>query len=188
MLDPGRLAPEVLEALRVLDRAGHRSWVVGGTVRDLLLGRPAGGAADVATPATPQQVTSLFPRVIPTGLEHGTVTVLAGEAKIEITTFRGEGRYLDGRRPSSVTFHTDLEEDLARRDFTMNALAWDPLAGELRDPLDGRADLRRRLIRAVGEASARFAEDGLRPVRALRFVAQLGYAIERRTLAAIPEA
>jgi tRNA nucleotidyltransferase (CCA-adding enzyme) len=131
---------------------------------------------------------SLFPRVIPTGVEHGTVTVLAGEAKIEITTFRGEGRYADGRRPSSVTFHTDLDEDLARRDFTMNALAWDPLAGELRDPFHGRADLRRRLIRAVGDAAARFAEDGLRPMRALRFVAQLGYAVERRTLGAIPEA
>jgi tRNA nucleotidyltransferase (CCA-adding enzyme) len=161
--------------------------VVGGTVRDLLLGRQ-GGAADVATPATPQQVTSLFRRVIPTGVEHGTVTVLEGEAKIEITTFRGEGRYLDGRRPSSVTFHADLEEDLARRDFTMNALAWDPLAGELADPFHGRADIRRRLIRAVGDAAARFAEDGLRPVRALRFVAQLGYSVERRTLAAIPAA
>ena len=183
-----RLPPQVLETLRTLDRAGHRSWVVGGTVRDLLLGRPYAVAADVATPATPQQVMALFPKVIPTGIEHGTVTVLAGEAKVEITTFRGEGRYLDGRRPSSVTFHTDLAEDLARRDFTMNALAWDPLAGELRDPFRGRADLRRRLIRAVGDAAARFAEDGLRPMRALRFVAQLGYAVERATLAAIPAA
>ncbi|HYQ80608.1 MAG TPA: tRNA cytidylyltransferase [Anaeromyxobacteraceae bacterium] len=178
----------MLETLRTLDRAGHRSWVVGGTVRDLLLGRPSTGAADVATPATPQQVMALFPKVVPTGVEHGTVTVLAGAAKVEITTFRGEGRYLDGRRPSSVTFHTDLTEDLARRDFTMNALAWDPLAGELRDPFQGRADLRRRLIRAVGDAAARFAEDGLRPMRALRFVAQLGYSVERATLAAIPDA
>lgn len=183
-----RLVPEVLESLRTLGRAGHRSWVVGGTVRDLLLDRPAAGAADLATPATPQQVMALFPRVIPTGVEHGTVTVLAGDAKLEITTFRGEGRYEDGRRPSSVTFHTDLEEDLARRDYTMNALAWDPLAGELRDPFQGRADLRRRLIRAVGDPAARFAEDGLRPMRALRFVAQLGYSVERATLAAIPEA
>lgn len=187
-LDPARLPPEVLETLRVLGRAGHRSWVVGGTVRDLLVGRAPNGAADVATPATPQQVMSLFRRVIPTGVEHGTVTVLAGEAKVEVTTFRGEGRYLDGRRPSSVTFHADLEGDLARRDFTMNALAWDPLAGELRDPFRGRADMRRRLIRAVGDAAARFAEDGLRPMRALRFVAQLGYSVERRTLAAIPAA
>ncbi|HEU4383614.1 MAG TPA: tRNA cytidylyltransferase [Anaeromyxobacteraceae bacterium] len=178
----------MLETLRGLDRAGHRSWVVGGTVRDLLLGRTAASAVDVATPATPQQVMALFPRVVPTGVEHGTVTVLAGEVKVEITTFRGEGRYLDGRRPSSVTFHTDLEEDLARRDFTMNALAWDPLAGELRDPFQGRADQRRRLIRAVGDAAARFAEDGLRPLRALRFVAQLGYSVERATLAAIPAA
>ena len=187
-LDPARLPREVLPALRVLRDAGHRSWLVGGTVRDLILGRRAGGAVDLATPATPQQVTALFPRVVPTGVEHGTVTVLAGEAKLEITTFRGEGRYLDGRRPSSVTFHGDLEEDLARRDFTMNAFAWDPLSAEFRDPFGGRGDLGRRLIRAVGDPAARFAEDGLRPLRALRFVAQLGYAVEPRTLAAIPAA
>jgi tRNA nucleotidyltransferase (CCA-adding enzyme) len=162
---------------------------VGGAVRDLLLHRVREAAdLDVATPAAPEVVTSLFPRVIPTGVEHGTVTILTGGSRVEVTTFRGEGRYLDGRRPSSVTFHGDLEEDLSRRDFTMNALAWDPIAGEFRDPFGGRADIRRRLVRAVGDPAVRFGEDGLRPLRAVRFAAQLGYRLEPRTLAAIPAA
>jgi tRNA nucleotidyltransferase (CCA-adding enzyme) len=180
----------VREVLRVLDAAGHRSWLVGGAVRDLLLHRGGRTAADldVATPATPQEVTELFPRVIPTGIEHGTVTVLVGGEGVEVTTFRGEGAYLDGRRPSSVTFLGSLEEDLARRDFTMNALAWDPIAGEFRDPFRGRDDIRRRIIRAVGDPAERFREDGLRPLRGVRFAAQLGYRIELRTLRAIPGA
>ena len=180
----------VREVLRVLDAAGHRSWLVGGAVRDLLLHRGGRAAADldVATPATPGEVTNLFARVIPTGIEHGTVTVLVAGEKVEVTTFRGEGAYADGRRPSSVTFHTSLDEDLARRDFTMNALAWDPIAGEFRDPFGGRDDIRRRVIRAVGDPVERFGEDGLRPLRGVRFAAQLGYRIERRTLRAIPGA
>ncbi len=179
-----------LAVLRRLDAAGHRSWLVGGAVRDLLLHRDHKRAADfdVATPARPEEVMKLFTRVIPTGIEHGTVTVLEGGEKIEVTTFRGEGSYVDGRRPSSVTFHSSLEDDLARRDFTMNALAYDPVGREFRDPFGGRADIRRRLIRAVGDPAARFREDGLRPLRAVRFAAQLGYALERRTRAAIPGA
>jgi tRNA nucleotidyltransferase (CCA-adding enzyme) len=177
----------VLERLR---EAGHRSWLVGGVVRDLLARRPRPDPSefDVATPATPEEVMPLFGRVVPTGIEHGTVTVLEGGCRIEITTFRGEGPYEDGRRPSSVTFHTDLEADLARRDFTMNALAWDPLpgtSGEFRDPFGGVADVRRGLIRAVGDPRARFEEDGLRPLRAVRFAAQHGARLERRTHAAI---
>ena len=113
--------------------------------------------------------------------------MLGGEA-IEVTTFRGEGAYLDGRRPESVTFHTDLEADLARRDFTINALAWDPLAPEFRDPFGGRADMARKLVRAVGDPAARFGEDGLRAMRAVRFAAQLGYGLHPRTRAAIPGA
>ena len=169
------LPAPLLEVLRRLGAAGHRSWIVGGAVRDLLLHRPREAADfDVATPATPQQVTALFRKVVPTGIEHGTVTVVAGGLAIEVTTFRGEGPYVDGRRPESVTFHTDLEADLERRDFTMNALAWDPIAGEFRDPHGGRADMARRIVRAVGNAAERFAEDGLRPMRAVRFAAQLG--------------
>jgi len=156
-------------------------------VRDLLLGRVRRDPDefDVATPATPAEVQRLFGRVVPTGIAHGTVTVLEGGARIEVTTFRGEGAYVDGRRPSSVTFHTDLDADLARRDFTVNAIAWDPLAGELRDPFEGLADLRRGVIRAVGDARERFAEDGLRPLRAVRFASELGFRLQARTRAAI---
>jgi tRNA nucleotidyltransferase (CCA-adding enzyme) len=179
----------VLDVLRALGDAGHRSWLVGGAVRDLVLGREHPGAdLDVATPATPAEVQRIFPRVIPTGIEHGTVTVLHRGDRIEVTTFRGEGAYLDGRRPSSVTFLRDIDGDLARRDFTMNAIALDPLARELRDPFGGEADIAVRLIRAVGDAAARFAEDGLRPLRAVRFAAQLGFALEPATEAAIPGA
>jgi tRNA nucleotidyltransferase (CCA-adding enzyme) len=179
----------LLEVLRTLGAAGHRSWLVGGAVRDVLLRRPRGAADyDVATPATPEQVTALFRKVIPTGVEHGTVTVLSRGVAVEVTTFRGEGAYADGRRPASVTFHADLEADLARRDFTMNALAYDPLAGELRDPFGGQADLAARRIRAVGDPAARFGEDGLRPVRAVRFAAQLGYGLDPATRRAIPGA
>jgi tRNA nucleotidyltransferase (CCA-adding enzyme) len=177
--------PEILAVLSRLAGAGHRSWLVGGAVRDLLLGRPRTDF-DLATPATPQEVMALFQRVIPTGIAHGTVTVLVDKAhKVEVTTFRGEGAYLDGRRPASVTFHTDLVEDLARRDFTMNAMAFDPLSGELADPHDGQLDLAARTIRAVGDPAARFGEDGLRPLRAVRFAAQLGFELEPLTLAAI---
>jgi tRNA nucleotidyltransferase (CCA-adding enzyme) len=176
----------VLGVLRALDAAGHRSWLVGGAVRDLLLGRRREGLDfDLATPATPDEVSRIFPRVIPTGIEHGTVTVLVGKEKVEVTTFRGEGAYVDGRRPESVTFHRDLEADLARRDFTVNALAFDPIGAEFRDPFRGRADLRARVIRAVGDPAERFGEDGLRPMRALRFAAQLGFSLHPPTRAAI---
>jgi tRNA nucleotidyltransferase (CCA-adding enzyme) len=194
MRGPDALAREafpdaLLDVLRTLGAAGHRSWLVGGAVRDVLLGRPrASSDLDVATPATPEQVTALFRKVIPTGVEHGTVTVISRGVHVEVTTFRGEGAYEDGRRPGSVTFLSELEEDLARRDFTMNALAWDPLAGELRDPFGGRADLAARRIRAVGDPAARFGEDGLRPVRAVRFAAQLGYGLDPATRRAIPGA
>ncbi len=176
----------VKEVLQRLGDAGHRSWIVGGAVRDLLLHRPReANDFDVATPATPDEVAALFPKVIPTGIDHGTVTVVHRGDPFEVTTFRGEGAYLDGRRPESVTFHTDLEADLARRDFTMNAIAWDPLAREFRDPFGGREDLRRRTVRAVGDPAERFREDGLRPMRAVRFAAQLGFRLDPKTRDAI---
>jgi tRNA nucleotidyltransferase (CCA-adding enzyme) len=181
------LPPAVEKVLRTLDAAGHRTWIVGGAVRDLLLGRGRFDY-DLATPATPEQVTALFRKVVPTGIDHGTVTVVQDGEAIEVTTFRGEGAYVDGRRPETVTFHTDLEADLARRDFTMNALAWDPLAPEFRDPFGGRADMARKLVRAVGDPAARFGEDGLRAMRAVRFAAQLGYGLHPRTRGAIPGA
>ena len=184
-----RFPAPVLEVLRQLERAGHRSWLVGGAVRDLLLHRPRPAADfDVATPARPEEVMRLFRRVIPTGVVHGTVTVLEGGERVEVTTFRGEGAYLDGRRPESVTFLAEVEADLGRRDFTVNALAYDPLRRELRDPFGGRADLKLRRMRAVGDPAARFREDGLRPMRAARFVAQLGFTLDPATRRAIPGA
>lgn len=143
---------------------------------------------DIATDALPHRVVGLFPRVVPTGIQHGTVTVMIGSSAYELTTLRGEGAYSDGRRPDSVSFVSDLREDLARRDFTINAIAIDPLDGALHDPFDGRSDLQRRLIRAVGRPEDRFGEDGLRVLRAMRFAATLDFDIEPATLAAIPTA
>ena len=192
--DPRLVPSAVLGVLRTLRDARKQAWLAGGAVRDLL--RIAQGEKltppqdfDVATDALPEEVQRLFPRTAPTGIAHGTVTVLADEQhKVEVTTFRGEGPYLDGRRPSSVTFLGDIEGDLARRDFTVNAMAWDPIAGELRDPFGGAPDLRRGLLRAVGEPLDRFREDGLRPLRAVRFASTLRLALDRRTERAIPQA
>ena len=191
--DARLVPPAVTGVLRMLRGAGKQAWLAGGAVRDLL--RIAQGERltppqdfDVATDALPEDVQRLFPRTAPTGIAHGTVTVLADDHKVEVTTFRGEGPYLDGRRPSSVTFLGDIDGDLARRDFTVNAMAWDPIAGELRDPFGGALDLRRGLLRAVGEPLDRFREDGLRPLRAVRFASTLRLALDRRTERAIPQA
>ncbi len=180
---------DVLAVCRRLRDAGHQAYLVGGGVRDMLLGRPPADF-DVATDARPEQVLELFGHAfaIPTGLKHGTVTVLSDATPrrhVEVTTFRGEGAYLDGRRPSSVSYVDSLAEDLARRDFTMNAVAYEPLSGELADPFDGRGDLGRRLVRAVRDPLERFSEDGLRPMRAVRQAAQLEFQIEPATHAAI---
>jgi tRNA nucleotidyltransferase (CCA-adding enzyme) len=185
--DPKTVPTDVMAVLRTLRGASRQAWLAGGAVRDILCG-VAAQDFDVATDALPEQVMRLFPRVIPTGMQHGTVTVLSGEHKVEVTTFRGEGRYLDGRRPSSVTFLADIEGDLARRDFTVNAIAWDPIAGVLRDPFSGVEDLRRRRLRAVGDPLARFGEDGLRPLRAVRLASTLRLALDRPTWLAIPQA
>ncbi len=163
--------------------------VVGGAVRDELLGRPHADW-DLATRLLPQTVMhrarAAGLRVIPTGLQHGTVTVLLEDRPVEVTTFRGDGSYLDGRRPESVRLGVDLAEDLARRDFTINAMALPVGGGGLVDPFGGQRDLAARLIRAVGDPLQRFAEDGLRPLRACRFASQLGFEVESATLAAIP--
>lgn len=188
--DPALIPEPVLAVLRALRAAGKQGFLAGGAVRDLVSiaeGRAASLPQDfdVATDALPEEVVRLFPRTAPTGLAHGTVTVLSGNHQIELTTFRGEGPYLDGRRPSSVTFLGDIAGDLARRDFTVNAMAWDPLANDLRDPFGGRVDLERRILRAVGDPLARFEEDGLRPLRAVRFACTLRLALEPRTRRAI---
>lgn len=186
-----QIPPDVVALCRRLRDAGHEAHLVGGGVRDMLLGRPPADF-DVATDARPEVVMTLFGHAfaIPTGLKHGTVTVLTDATParpVEVTTFRGEGEYLDGRRPSSVTYVDSLRDDLARRDFTMNAVAYDPLGDRLTDPFDGQVDLDRRLVKAVGDPLARFREDGLRPMRAVRQAAQLGFEVDPATLAAIPE-
>ncbi len=186
-MNAGDVAPAALEVCRRLAAAGHSAQIVGGCVRDLLLGRPAKDW-DVATSAHPDEVQRVFRRTIPTGIAHGTVTVVIGAESIEVTTYRGEGAYSDARRPDHVVFGVTLEEDLARRDFTMNAMAYDPVADRVVDPYGGRADLAARLIRAVGDPAARFAEDGLRVMRAVRFAATLEFAVEPATEAAIPSA
>lgn len=171
--------------------------LVGGAVRDLCLGRD-GGDLDVATSLLPEAVLHRAKaarlKAIPTGLQHGTVTVLVDHQPVEVTSYRGDGPYLDGRRPAHVTLGVALEEDLARRDFTVNAMAL-PLAhavgsdwrAHLVDPFEGQRDLQAKVLRAVGDPLKRFAEDGLRPLRACRFASQLGFEVEAATLAAIPE-
>ncbi len=163
--------------------------LVGGAVRDELLGR-AHADWDLATALLPEAVMARARtaglRVIPTGIQHGTVTVILDGEPVEITTFRSDGDYRDGRHPESVRLGVSLAEDLARRDFTINAMAQPLDGGRLVDPHGGQADLRAKVIRAVGDPLQRFAEDGLRPLRACRFAAQLGFGIEAGTLAAIP--
>jgi len=186
-MKPSDVAAPALEVCRRLAAAGHTAHVVGGCVRDVLLGRPAKDW-DVATSALPEEVQKIFRRTIPTGIAHGTITVLVGKEHVEVTTYRGEGAYSDARRPDHVVFGVTLEEDLARRDFTVNAIAYDPLGDVLVDPFGGRIDLDARLLRAVGDPEARFREDGLRVMRAVRFAATLELAIEPATEAAIPAA
>ncbi len=184
----GRWAPNgVKEVLAALGAQGAQAVLVGGAVRDAYLGLRSADW-DVATDLVPEAVAKLFPRVVRAGEKHGTIMVLTGDGPVEVTTFRSEGAYEDGRRPSSVTFHGDLEGDLSRRDFTINAMAADLAAGRIADPFGGETDLAGRLVRCVGLATERFAEDGLRPLRAVRFAAVLGFRLEKATLLALPTA
>jgi len=184
LLPEAPLPKAVDEVLRTLQGAGYPTYMVGGSVRDLLRGVPPKDF-DLATAARPEQVQACFRRVLPTGLQHGTVTVLLGGAQVEVTTFRTEGLYLDGRRPSEVSFRDDVRDDLARRDFTINAMAYDPVTRTLVDPFGGRADLEARLVRCVGVPEARFGEDGLRVMRAVRIATVLDFNLDGPTEAAI---
>lgn len=163
--------------------AGFEAYVVGGCVRDSLLGRTPQDW-DITTSATPIQVKSLFAHTIDTGIRHGTVTVMLGREGFEVTTYRIDGEYEDSRHPKEVTFTPSLEEDLKRRDFTINAMAYNEEAG-LVDLFGGLNDMGEKIIRCVGDAKERFGEDALRILRAIRFSAQLGYTIEEQTRAAI---
>lgn len=175
---------DVQSFARVFHAAGHEVFIVGGAVRDSLLGRPVGDF-DFATSARPAEVQALFRRTIPTGIEHGTVTVRWHGASFEVTTYRLDGAYSDARHPDSVTYTRRLEDDLARRDLTINAMAIDPITGDLHDPWNGRDDLQRRTIRTVGDPGLRFQEDALRMIRAVRFAATLEFDIEPSVIAAL---
>ncbi|MCL2210642.1 MAG: CCA tRNA nucleotidyltransferase [Treponema sp.] len=183
--------PVLKEIAAIFNNAGKEIYLVGGAVRDMLMGKKIHDW-DLATDASPEEVTAVMRsnkgKVIPTGIKHGTVTVLYKNKSCEVTTFRTESDYSDGRRPDKVSYAATIEEDLSRRDFTMNAIALSLPSCKVVDPFNGAKDIKSELIRCVGEAAQRFNEDGLRPLRAVRFASQLGFIIEQETLDAIPGA
>lgn len=177
----------VLSVLERLRAAGYEAYLVGGCVRDLAMGL-APCDFDAATDAEPADVRRLFARSVPIGARFGTVLVVDPDSEgidVHVTTYRSEGEYVDGRRPQNVQFTGSIHEDLARRDFTVNAVAWDPLTGEVIDPFGGFADIRSRTIRAVGDPYERLREDALRTLRAVRFSAQFGFDIDEETWRAV---
>lgn len=169
----------------VLEQNGFEAYIVGGCVRDALMGKTPQDF-DITTAATPNEIKTLFKKTYDTGIKHGTVTVRVKAELYEVTTFRLDGLYKDGRHPEDVSFTKNIEEDLSRRDFTMNAIAYNPKRGFI-DVFGGEADIKNKIIRGVGEPSTRFKEDGLRMLRALRFAAQLSFTVEDATFAAIKQ-
>lgn len=186
-IDRAKIAPKAIEACKILQDNGFESYLVGGCIRDLLLDK-APKDYDITTNAKPEEVQRIFPKTYPTGIQHGTITVSMGTTPadhFEVTTYRGEGEYVDGRRPNEVYFVDGVTEDLARRDLTINAIAYDPVNGKIEDPFGGIKDLENKMIRAVGNPNERFREDGLRTMRVARFAARLGFNIDPATEAAI---
>lgn len=173
----------VQHILKALEDNGYSAYLAGGSVRDVLMGATPHDW-DIATSAKCEDVARIFSHTAPTGIQYGTVTVFHGDGRAEVTTFRKEGAYIDSRHPQKVTFVSDLEEDLRRRDFTINAMAMDSI-GRLKDPFSGYTDLKSKLIRCVGVPEERFAEDALRMLRAFRFAATLDFVLERKTLYAL---
>lgn len=163
-----------------LTKNGFKAYIVGGCVRDMLMGKTPDDF-DVTTSATPNEVIALFDKTIPTGIKHGTVTVMVDKTAVEVTTFRTEDGYADNRRPDSVNFVTDIRDDLSRRDFTINAMAYNHTDG-LIDLFGGKADLENRILRTVGDSERRFREDALRILRLFRFASTLNFNIEENTL------
>lgn len=180
-----QLPCKVNNIIEVIQAEGYEAYAVGGCIRDSILGKEPDDW-DITTSAKPEVVKKLFDRTIDTGIQHGTVTVMIGKEGFEVTTYRIDGEYEDCRHPSEVTFASDLKEDLRRRDFTVNAMAYNERDG-LIDIFEGRQDIERGIIRCVGDAKERFGEDALRMMRAVRFSAQLGYEIEDKTKEAIKE-
>lgn len=176
----------IREFARIFKNNGHALYIVGGAVRDALLGRPLSDY-DFSTDATPGEMKSMFRSVIPTGIAHGTLTILFEGEMFEVTTFRTDGEYIRHRKPSQVLYITDLKEDLKRRDFTINALAVDPDDGTVYDYVEGKLDLKRKLIRSIGDPHVRFHEDALRMLRACRFAATLSFTVDEGTVQAMSE-
>lgn len=176
---------QVERIIGILQKHGYEAYAVGGCVRDTLLGRTPGDW-DITTSALPEQVKALFYRTIDTGIEHGTVTIMMDHVGYEVTTYRIDGEYEDGRHPKQVEFTSNLLEDLKRRDFTINAMAYSESTGIV-DAFDGMGDLEKKVIRCVGNAMERFTEDALRILRAIRFSAQLDFTIEKDTWEAIAQ-
>ena len=179
------LPEKVNTIIHTLQEKGFEAYAVGGCVRDSILGRVPDDW-DITTSATPMETKALFARTFDTGIEHGTITVLIDKDAFEVTTYRVDGKYEDSRHPSEVTFTRSLQEDLLRRDFTINAMAYNDIEG-LVDIFGGLEDLNQKTIRCVGDAMARFGEDALRILRAVRFAAQLGFEIEEDTQRGITE-
>ena len=177
------LPEKVKRIINTIQSAGYEAYAVGGCIRDSILGRTPDDW-DITTSAQPMQVKALFGHTIDTGIVHGTVTVMLEKEGFEVTTYRIDGKYEDGRHPKEVIFTPSLEEDLKRRDFTINAMAYNEKEGMI-DLFGGREDMRAGKIRCVGDAAQRFSEDALRIMRAVRFSAQLGYQIEQNTAEAI---
>jgi len=171
---------EIIEICQRLREHGNKAWLVGGSVRDSLMGREPKDW-DLATNALPNEVIEIFDKVIPTGIKHGTVTVMMNGEGYEVTTLRGDGKYTDGRRPESVVYVQSIVEDLSRRDFTCNAIAFDPISNQMVDPFGGVNDISLGILKAVGNPLDRFMEDGLRILRAARFAATLGFYISGET-------
>lgn len=171
------------ELIHIIQHHGHEAYLVGGAVRDTLLERPVEDI-DIATSAFPEQIMQMFQKVIPTGIKHGTVVVRYRQVSFEITTFRTESNYSDYRRPDQVQFVSNLKEDLARRDFTINAIAMNE-SFRVIDPFQGKQDIKKKILRTVGNANQRFTEDPLRIMRAIRFQSQLNFEIEEQTRKAI---
>ena len=180
MTDRRRVAADIVRRLRA---AGHEAYLAGGCVRDRLLGREPQDY-DVATAAPPETVREIFPRTVPVGAQFGVILVVEGDERFEVATFRSDDAYVDGRRPTAVHFGS-AREDACRRDFTINALFEDPLTGKIHDFVGGIADLRAGVVRAIGDAAARIAEDRLRMLRAVRFAARLGFRLDDATQTAI---
>lgn len=178
--------PNAIEVCKILNEYGHQAFIVGGCVRDLMLGTIPKDW-DITTDAAPQKVIDIFKKTYPTGIQHGTITVAMNNEHFEVTTFRIEGEYVDGRHPEEVFFVMNVKEDLSRRDLTINSMAYDPINSILIDPFGGIDDLKNDVIKAVGNPNSRFKEDGLRIMRTARFASRFSYEIETNTLQAMKD-